>query len=183
MKMSFGPGERSVLSENLSIGSLIERQIQLNPHALALQSPGRVALTYSEIQHQIRHVVGKLNTTGIGRNDRVAIVLPNGPEMAMAFITISAGATCAPLNPAFSESEFDFYLSDLSAKAIIVNSGQDSPAISVAQKRGIGIFTLSPLFNAEAGVFDLECDLPPATVVRPSVGLADCDDAALVLHT
>ena len=57
-----------------------------------------------------------LNGMGIGRNDRVAIVLPNGPEMAAAFVAIACGATTAPLNPAYKADEFDFYLADLNAR-------------------------------------------------------------------
>ncbi len=53
---------------------------------------------------------------GIGRGDRVAIVLPNGPEMAASFVAIAAGATTAPLNPAYKRDEFDFYLADLNAR-------------------------------------------------------------------
>ena len=44
---------------------------------------------------------GRLNAIGIGRGDRVAIVLPNGPEMATAFLAVACGATTAPLNPAY----------------------------------------------------------------------------------
>ena len=51
--------------------------------------------------------------SGIGRGDRVAIVLPNGPEMATAFLAVAAGATTAPLNPAYRADEFEFYLTDL----------------------------------------------------------------------
>ena len=54
-----------------------------------------------------------LNALGIGRGDRVAIVLPNGPEMATAFVAVACGATTAPLNPAYRAEEFDFYLTDL----------------------------------------------------------------------
>lgn len=69
--------------------------------------------------HHVDHVVAALNTMGIGRNECVAIVLVNGPEMAVAFLAVASGATSAPLNPAYSASEFDFYLSDLRAKALL----------------------------------------------------------------
>ena len=81
--------------------------------------------------------VTDLNRMGIGRNDRVAIVLPNGPEMAAAFIAIGCGATTAPLNPAYRAEEFDFYLSDLGAKALVILDGMESPAREVAKARGI----------------------------------------------
>ena len=62
------------------------------------------------------------------------IVLPNGPEMATAFVGVASGATSAPLNPAYKADEFEFYMSDLNAKALIVEAGSNSPAIAVAQE-------------------------------------------------
>ena len=38
----------------------------------------------------------------------------------MAFLSVASAATSAPLNPAYRASEFDFYLSDLDAKALLV---------------------------------------------------------------
>ena len=38
---------------------------------------------------------------GIGRHDRVAVVLPNGPELAVAILAVAASAACAPMNPAY----------------------------------------------------------------------------------
>ena len=52
----------------------------------AIGAPGRRPLTYGELQDLATDTVGRLNELGIGRNDRVAIVLPNGPEMAAAFV-------------------------------------------------------------------------------------------------
>ena len=92
---------------------------------------------------------------GIGRNDRVAIVLPNGPEMAAAFVAIACGATTAPLNPAYRAEEFDFYLSDLNAKALVILDGMESPARAVAAARNIPIVTLVPS-EVAAGDFTLQ---------------------------
>jgi acyl-CoA synthetase (AMP-forming)/AMP-acid ligase II/acyl carrier protein len=117
---------------------------------------------------------------GVGRNDRVAIVLPNGPEMAVAFLAVTAGATSAPLNPAYGAKEFDFYLSDLNAKALIIQSEVDSPARAIAQTRGIPIIELSPVFDAEAGVFTLMGDKQSGVA---NSGFAQPNDVALVLHT
>jgi acyl-CoA synthetase (AMP-forming)/AMP-acid ligase II len=51
-----------------------------------------------------------LNALGIGRGDRVAIVLPNCPEMACAFVAVASCCTAAPLNMAYRADEFAFYL-------------------------------------------------------------------------
>ena len=112
--------------------------------APAIGAPGRIALTYKELRDLAERTVSALNGMGIGRNDRLALVLPNGPEMAAAFVAIACGATTAPLNPAYRAEEFDFYLSDLNAKALIILDGFESPALAVAQARNIPIIKLVP---------------------------------------
>lgn len=64
---------------------------------IALAAPGRAALTYDGLRRLATKTTKSLNALGIGRNDRVAIVLPNGPEMAKAFLSIGAAATKADL--------------------------------------------------------------------------------------
>ena len=101
-------------------------------------------LTYRHLNDQMNSVVDSLNRMGVGRNDRVAIVLPNGMELAATFLTIAAGASSAPLNPGYSRGEFDFYPSDLEARALVLMKGGDSPAREVARERQIPIIELSP---------------------------------------
>ena len=121
-----------------------------------------------------------LSTLGISGHDRVAIVLRNGPEMATAFLSVAAWVTSAPLNPAYRAGEFDFYLGDLNAKALIIEAGTDSPARDVARAWGISIIELSPLPDA-AGLFTLT--LPHAEKPTPPLLRPTPHDIALVLHT
>lgn len=147
---------------------------------VAIGAPSREALTYAGLREHVLATVAALNARGVGRNDRVAIVLPNGPEMATAFVAIACGATTAPLNPAYREEEFEFYLSDLNARALVVEQGSDSPAVSAAEKLGIPLLEITP--GAAAGTFQFvgagESGTPAA-----GEGLAEPDDVALVLHT
>src|SRR5512133_2942494 len=111
--------------------------------ANAIGAPDGVApLRYRALRALARRTVERLNSFGIGRNDRVAIVLPNGPEMASAFVSVAAGATTAPLNPVYRAEEFEFYLTDLRAKALVLASGADTPARAVAQKLGVPVVEL-----------------------------------------
>ncbi|HQU02473.1 MAG TPA: AMP-binding protein, partial [Acetobacteraceae bacterium] len=87
--------------------------------APAIAAPGRPALTYVGLRALAARTMASLNAMGIGRGDRVAMVLPNGPEMAALFVTAACCATTAPLNPAYKADEFEFYLSDLNASALI----------------------------------------------------------------
>ena len=84
-------------------------------NAPAIGAPGREWMTYGELKSLSQDVRKILRSAGIGATERVAIVLPNGPEMAAAFVTVAQSATTAPLNPAYKEEEFAFYLEDLKA--------------------------------------------------------------------
>jgi acyl-CoA synthetase (AMP-forming)/AMP-acid ligase II/thioesterase domain-containing protein len=166
-----------------SLHGLLRTQVECQPEAVAIRAPGRTSLTYDGLWAQLDEVLGALNTLGIGRQDRVAIVLPNGPEMATAFLGVAAGASAAPLNPGYRTNEFEFYLSDLKAKAVIVQAGIDSPVIEVARRQGIPLLELTPVTEAAAGVFRLAG--PGGARLgqggRPIWG--EPGDEALVLHT
>ena len=150
--------------------------------ATALSAPGGKPFTYEALRAQAERTVAALNAIGIGRNDRVAIVLPNGPEMAAAFIAIAAGTASAPLNPAYRADEFEFYLSDLGARALVLARGDATPAREVATRLGIGIIELEPTPADGAGAFRLHTGaFRPAAPAQ--AGLAEPDDVALVLHT
>src|SRR5512142_2451058 len=97
--------------------------------AIAIGAPeGVPPLRYRALRALAERTVERLNALGVGRDDRVAIVLPNGPEMAAAFACVAAGATTAPLNPSYRAEEFEFYLTDLKAKALVVQAGVESPS-------------------------------------------------------
>jgi acyl-CoA synthetase (AMP-forming)/AMP-acid ligase II/acyl carrier protein len=165
---------------DLCISHLIETQARRAPEAVAIAAPGRTPLTYNRLNRQLDDTVKKLNAMGVRRRDRVALALPNGPEMAVAFLAVAAGAAGAPLNPAYQVEEYNFFLSDLHPKALILLSGMDSPARAAARARDIPIIELSPVLEAEAGVFALAGDVRSRPV---DSGFAQPDDVALLLHT
>ncbi len=112
--------------------------------ATAIRAPGRAPLTYGALRALLGETLQTLRSLGAARNDRVAIVLPNGPEMAVSFLAAASGCTAAPLNPAYRAEEFEFYLSDLAARLLIVEAGKASPAIEVARRLGVPIAQLHP---------------------------------------
>ncbi|MCW3477005.1 acyl--CoA ligase [Limobrevibacterium gyesilva] len=148
--------------------------------APAIAAPGRAPLTHAGLRALVARTVAALNAMGIGRNDRVAMVLPNGPEMAAAFVSVASGATTAPLNPGYRAEEFEFYLSDLDAKCLVILQGMDSPARAVAAARGIPVVELVPA--GAAGAFTL-VPASPLSGTPAYPGLAQAQDVALVLHT
>ena len=144
----------------------------------AIGAPGRTDMTRSELANMVQLVGGALRGQGIGQKDVVAIVMPNGPEMAVLFPAVACWSIAAPLNAAYREDEFDFYLGDLDTKAVIVMSGEDSPVRSVAARRGIKVIEVSAKIDGPAGEFELS--IPSANIERLN---PDPADIALVLHT
>ena len=155
-----------------------------NSESTAINAPGQEALSYGDLLNLVENTVSTLNRNGIHRNDRVAIVLPNGAEMAACFIATSCAATAAPLNPAYQKAEFDFYLSDLKAGVLIVEENSQSPSIEAAREQHIPILTLKKWDSLTAGEFELA---PADKLQREQVVItpefAGGNDIALVLHT
>jgi len=155
-----------------------------SPAAVALSAPDRPNLTYRGLLDLIERSVASLNDLGVGRNDRVAIVLANGPEMAAAFIAFAAAATTAPLNPNYRSEEYRFYLADLKAKVLVVEEDSTSPSIKVACDLGIPVIRLHVGATMAAGEFDIVASEGAQNSGAPtSAGLAQADDVGLVLHT
>ncbi|HEX9580136.1 MAG TPA: acyl--CoA ligase [Gemmatimonadales bacterium] len=150
--------------------------------APALSAPGGTPLTYHALRALVAETLDALAGRGLGRNDRVAIVLDNGPGMAAAFMTIAAGATAAPLNPAYRAEEFEFYLADLQARLLIVGRDATSPAVDVAGRLGIPVARLVPRPERGAGSFALEFSGPSSAPRVPAEATRE-EDVALVLHT
>jgi len=163
-----------------SIDDAIEHFAATAPEAVFMLALDREPLTYADLQEHVRRTRAALGAAGIGRGDRVAVVLPSGPEMTSAYLSIASSATFAPLNPAYPEAEFDFCLSDLRPAALVVAEGMDSAARPVAQRLGIPIIDLAAGDDAAAGEFDLRV---PGSGKAADAGPTDPDDVALVLHT
>jgi len=156
--------------------------LSARPAGPAIGAPGRPWLDTSGLLDLVGETRRQLASVGIGRGGRVAIVLPNGPEMAAAFVAVAASASAAPLNPAYRDEEFAFYLSDLQPKALVVQAGANSPSRAVASRLGIPLIELSPEPVGPAGRFRLDTAALPRAVPAAG-GPAEPEDIALVLHT
>jgi acyl-CoA synthetase (AMP-forming)/AMP-acid ligase II/acyl carrier protein len=170
---------QSSSTEKLCVIDLLNCVASQNPDAVAILAPGCALLTFGRLADLIHDAVHSLTRCGVKRSDRVAIVLPNGPEMAVAFIAASAVAASAPLNPTYQKTEFEFYLSDLKASALITQSDL-SPAAAIARAQGIPVIELTPLPELAGGSFTLAAE-PSASPVHYRPPLPG--EIALVLHT
>ncbi len=142
----------------------------------AIVTPDSPTLTYDGLKAQIRRLMDQLRSFGIHRNDRVAIVLPNGIEAIASFLAVSGVATAAPLNAAYKPDEFQFYLEDTNARAVITGTQAGEDAVNAAPK---GTFHITVSMDKQ-GEINFS---GPASSGGSSAGTPSADDVALVLHT
>ncbi len=150
------------------------------PDGIALMAPNRPSLTFFDLSQKLSVFGETLLELGLDSSSRIAILAPNGPELAVAFLSCATYATSAPLNPAYQKDELEFYLDDLEASALIIASSLKSSAREVAHSKNIPVLELCSQTDQPAGSFSLEGKTAksaiPASQRQP-------DDIGLILHT
>ena len=160
-----------------TINALINKQ---KNDLKVIGAPDRQWSTFDDLKKMAEYVNTKLRSYGISVEDRVAIILPNGPEMASAFLTLAQSCTTAPLNPNYREEEYLFYLKDLNAKAVLVLEDYNGPALTAANHLNISVIRMSVRLQHSAGEFELLGEVHNSVT---SEQLPSQNDIALILHT
>jgi acyl-CoA synthetase (AMP-forming)/AMP-acid ligase II len=141
--------------------------------AIVLPESG-VRLTYDALRAQVLDAAGALAALGVGPGDRVALALPNGLPAIVGFLAASVAGTAAPLNPAYREDEFAFYLEDTSARLLVVSPDGPDAARRAADRRCPAVeVAVDPSGRVRVDAPERRGPLP-----APVPG-----DVALVLHT
>lgn len=131
-------------------------------------------VTYGGLRNQVEAVAEALAAAGIKGGDRVGMALPNGLPTIVGFLAASVAGAAAPLNPAYKEDEFRFYLEDTQARVLLLPPDGAEGARRAAGDR-VRVMTIE---MDAAGVVSLSGAPRGAPVKSPSV-----DDVALILHT
>ena len=139
-----------------------------------IHSDQNIKITYGDLRRQVAAVAGALAAAGINRGDRIGIALPNGLANIVCFLAASEAGTAAPLNPAYKEEEFRFYLDDTRARVLLLppegldearRAAGDTVPILTVEMDASGTVSLGGVTGTKA--------------VEP----ASPNDIALVLHT
>ncbi len=147
--------------------------------ALIVPDSGQV-LTYAQAAAGVEVLARQLAGMGVRRGDRVALALPNGPDIVLLLLAITVlGAAAAPLNPAYTEAEFEFFLADIAPRLMLIPASGSAAASAAAVGTGT---TLLGVREAAAGPPELLADGQPSALPRPFEP-GEPDDVALVLHT
>jgi acyl-CoA synthetase (AMP-forming)/AMP-acid ligase II len=135
------------------------------------------SISYGELTALVDDLATSLRKFGLGKGDRIAMALPNGLETVASFLAASTVGTAAPLNPAYTQDEFKFYLEDTGARALIVPSGTAAEARAAALECHIALIDSSV---DDSGRVRFSCDgLNAADAQNESA----TEEIALILHT
>jgi acyl-CoA synthetase (AMP-forming)/AMP-acid ligase II len=158
-------------------GSLLEILERGHAQSTAIVVPGGISLTYAQLREQVAAAADGLARLGVRRDERVALVLPNSAETIVMFLAAATAGAAAPLNPAYKEDEFRFYLEDTGARVLVV-----APARGEAARRALpaGALLVEASLD-ERGRIKLESD--SRSLGSSSPPAPSDDDVALVLHT
>ncbi len=105
----------------LSPLSFIERTAEVYPDRLAIVH-GALRQTWAQTYARCRQLASALTQVGIGKNDTVAVMLPNTPPMVEAHFGVPmAGAVLNTLNTRLDPEAIAFMLDHGEAKAVIVD--------------------------------------------------------------
>ena len=141
-------------------------------------------ITYGSLLQQVTAVAGQLAAAGVGRGDRIATSLTNGLPVIVSFLAAGVAGTAAPLNPAYKEDEFRFYLEDTAAKVLILPPDGADDARRAAVAMNVPILTIDMDANGTVTLSDRSAKASAERPLEPKpVAPQAMDDVALVLHT
>ena len=111
------PSEVEVPDEPLPAG--LSRAAELHPDRIAIRFYGR-GITYRELDALANRFANALIELGVGKSDRVALLMPNCPQMVLAFYGgLRAGAVIVPTSPLYVDHELEHQLNDAGASVVV----------------------------------------------------------------
>jgi long-chain acyl-CoA synthetase len=106
------------------VWSLLEESAKRFPDAGAVAfpvAPMARRLTYRQLKEEAERFAGALLSLGVGKGDRVGLVLPNSPQYVVAFFAVQRlGAVAVGNNPLYTQREMTHQLKDAGIEALIV---------------------------------------------------------------
>ena len=167
----------------------LQTAIKGAPSATAVIIPSKptpLTITYSDLHAQVTAFQQKLARLGITRAAPVSIALVNSWEFIVSFLAASwQRAIAAPLNPAYKQGEFEFYIDDVKSAIVLVPKGAwaaDAPSVRAAKKFNAAIAEC--YWDPVKGEVALDVkDLGSLQGKSEKLLAAQPDDVALILHT
>ena len=117
---SYAPGvEKTLDYEKLTLSQALTRSAEDFPNHTALNYMGR-KITFKELDGLVNAFARALKDMGIQPGDKVAVCLPNIPQVIIANMAVlRSGAVSVQNNPLYTERELEYQLNDSDSKMVI----------------------------------------------------------------
>jgi hypothetical protein len=113
------------------------RALQFYPGRTALARDGRL-LTFRELHTRVEGIAATLTSHGFGAGDRLALLLPNGPDyIELVYACSMLGVIAVPLNTRLSTKEIDGVLEDARPRGILRHSSLAVPEVQLSWQQVI----------------------------------------------
>lgn len=147
--------------------------------------PEPLTVTYNQLLADVSAFQVKLAALGIKTGAPVSVALVNSYEFIVSFLaTAWQRGIAAPLNPAYKQDEFEFYIDDIKSALVLVPRGAvaaGSPAVKAARRYKAAIAEC----YWDSGKAEVVLDVKDRGQLggHAAVQEPQPDDVALVLHT
>jgi acetyl-CoA synthetase len=163
-----------------------DRWAEKEPDRLAIlhvRTDGRdEQITYGWLRETSNRLANVLRAHGVARGDRVAILLPQSPEVAAIHIAIyKLGAVALPLAVLFGTDALSYRLQNSGANALITNA-RGAQRIAEIRKDLHTLKLVLSLDGAADGTLDFSDELARASSNFTSVDTS-ADDPAMMVYT
>ena len=160
---------------------LLASQARTRGSAPAILATHQPQLAYRALYECVEVAGASLAGMGLGRGNRIALALGNGPDTAVATLVAMSWSACAPLNPSLGKDAGAAILSQLRIDALIAAEGDESPLVAAARALRLIVVRLRRLAQDAAGTFVLRSESTRAAAIASSAPRSD--DLALVMQT
>jgi len=157
-----------------NLASILDRSATAQPDGTAIRLDD-LTISYRQLSDAARRLAGLLASAGVGRGDRVGLMMPNVPAFPVAFYgALTAGAVVVPMNPLLKGREVAYYLGDSGARLLFAWHDFAGEAAKGAADAGAEVIQVDDA--------DLSSPLAGQSPVAATADAADSDDA-VILYT
>jgi acyl-coenzyme A synthetase/AMP-(fatty) acid ligase len=184
---SLGDTISYILSTSPQINTLLDCIPTTSAPVIHSPDPTRQSLTHEQVHDFITNFVLPNSTSNapLGPNDRVMLVLPTGPENALALMALSSYHTVAPVNASCTAGELREDAERLRAKAIVTTRDASSrlELDLLREELDVDVIFVDGYTEGTCGLFEMSVMGPLDRRVRKPSRLHGLKDQSLVLHT
>ncbi len=146
---------------------------------IAIEVPGGPRYSFAALDEAVGRIARLLRDLGVRRGNRVMAQVEKSPEAVFLYLAaLRIGAIFVPLNPAYRQTELDYFIADAEPAVIVGRPRSEAMLGKLARAHGSGIvLTLGQ--DAGGSLIERSTGLSPA----PRIAEVSADEIAVIVYT